>query len=109
MANTYTWTITQLYCASGQILGLDQVVQRVQWLLTATDGVNTAAVSGEVDLGPPDPADYVAFNSLTQDTVTAWVQAQLTSVSDLQYQLDSQLSALARPPTVSHTVMPWAS
>jgi hypothetical protein len=107
MANTYVWVIKQLDCipsADGQ----SNVVSNVHWRVNAIDGAHEATVYGTQALTFDAKNAFIAYDSLTKDTVVGWVQAAMgiDAVTKLQESLDKQLETLANPPVVTPP-LPW--
>ena len=75
------------------------------WQVSKTSGDFTASSYGTVSLTPdPESEDYIAYDSLTEADVIAWVQADLDTES-LEASLDADLAEQASP---SVTVgVPW--
>ena len=75
------------------------------WQVSKTSGDFTASSYGTVSLTPdPESEDYIAYDSLTEADVIAWVQADLDTEA-LEASLDADLAEQASP---SVTVgVPW--
>ena len=108
MSNTYTWAITKLE-SFPSISGLENAVSRVYWQLDGTDGTNTVAVNGTVDLDLPNNEGFVAYADLTQEQVIEWTKAKLGSKLENEYYqyLDQKIAEIARP-EATETPIPWA-
>lgn len=75
------------------------------WQVNKTSGENVATSYGTVSFTPDASADgYVAYDSLTEDAVIAWVQASLDTTA-LEASLDADLAEQASPSVVVGT--PW--
>jgi hypothetical protein len=70
------------------------VVKEVPYTLTATQGNESASVSGNVALGAPDPQHFVAYEAITEQNAIDWCSAAL-DVAALQVGLASRLAAPA--------------
>ena len=75
------------------------------WQVNKASGENVATSYGTVGFTPDASADgYVAYDSLTEDAVIAWVQASLDTTA-LEASLDADLAEQASPSVVVGT--PW--
>jgi hypothetical protein len=72
MTTSFSWSFPSLSRYDDAHLGLSGVVKEVAWVLSATDGMNVAALQGNVALPAPDPKNFIPFASLTKDIVTVW-------------------------------------
>jgi hypothetical protein len=73
MSVSYIWKISQLQLAASKD-GLNNVVQGVDWALTAVDGACSAETFAKTWLKDADPSKFVQFESLAESTVISWVQ-----------------------------------
>jgi urease alpha subunit len=107
MANTYTWSITGLFCYP-QSEGQTNVVFNTQWNVSATDGTNNASISGSQPLTYTAGNPFTDYSSLTKEQVIGWVQSAMGAeqVASIQSSLDNQLANLANPPIVTNK-LPW--
>ena len=75
------------------------------WQVAKTSGDNTATSYGTVSFTPDASAEgYVAYDSLTEDTVIGWVQEALDTEA-LEASLDADLAEQASPSVTIGT--PW--
>jgi hypothetical protein len=75
------------------------------WQVNKASGKNVATSYGIVGFTPDSSADgYVAYDSLTEDSVIAWVQASLDTTA-LEASLDADLAEQASPSVTVGT--PW--
>jgi hypothetical protein len=83
----------------------DGGVTVAHWQVSKTSGDNVATSYGTVGFTPDSSADgYTAYDSLTEESVIAWVQASLDTES-LEASLDADLAEQASPTTIVGT--PW--
>lgn len=83
----------------------DGGVTVAHWQVNKTSGDNVATSYGTVGFTPDSSADgYTAYDSLTEESVIAWVQASLDTES-LEASLDADLAEQASPTTIVGT--PW--
>jgi hypothetical protein len=75
------------------------------WQVNKASGENVATSYGTVSFTPDASADgYVAYDSLTEDAVVAWVQESLDTEA-LEASLDADLAEQASPSVTVGT--PW--
>lgn len=101
MSIAYTWRFEAFQTAPAEG-DLAQVVKVIHWRLHAEDGDARTSVYGTVNLDPPDPDDFVAFEDLTK----AWAIERVSAVIDvpaLEASLAGQIAAIKSPPVVSLT------
>ena len=83
----------------------DGGVMVAHWRVSKTSGDFTATSYGTVGFTPDSSADgYVAYDSLTEDTVIGWVQGALDTEA-LEDSLDADLAEQASPSVTVGT--PW--
>lgn len=101
MAITYDWIFNPLTVKPVEG-SLTDVVVVIDWRRTAVDGNYASSVYGQVTLGPPNPAAYTPFNSLTKSQVQGWVVAELTqaTVDQFDVSLAKEIENQKNPPTV---------
>ena len=75
------------------------------WQVAKTSGENVATSYGTVSFTPDSSAEgYVAYDSLTEETVIGWVQEALDTEA-LEASLDADLAEQASPSVTVGT--PW--
>jgi len=83
----------------------DGGVTVAHWQVSKTSGDNVATSYGTAGFTPDSSADgYTAYDSLTEESVIAWVQASLDTET-LKASLDADLAEQASPTTIVGT--PW--
>jgi hypothetical protein len=104
---SYTWSFPSLSRYDDAALHLDGVVKEVAWILSATDGVNTTSLQGNVALPAPDPNNFIPFASLTKDIVTGWCTGSPDfDLAGKEAALAAQLAAPAVPAIALEIVPP---
>jgi hypothetical protein len=100
---TYTWEVESLDCVPN-----GKVVSCIHWRVKGNDGTNTAEMYGTQNIEYNSKNPFIAYESLTKDTIVGWVQEAMgiDDVTRLQETLDKQLESLANPPVVS-LPLPW--
>lgn len=80
-------------------------VIQAHWTVTKTSGSHTSSLYGTCNFTPDSTADgYVAYDSLSEANVIAWVQAAI-DMTAIQGTLDAELAEKASPTVLSGT--PW--
>lgn len=107
MANTYSWNCRTVDTYPTQD-SLSDVVYNVHWRYTGTDGTHSATVIGTQTISTEDidATAFIAFDDLAHDDIIGWVETAMGAerVSELQASLDSQLTELATPTSVTRTI-----
>ena len=109
---TFEWNCktVDVYPTSGDNT---DVVYNVHWRVTGTsdqvdaDGnAYTATSIGTQTLNTEEIVDFVAFEDLTNEIVTGWVQAAMgeEAVANLETSLNNQIDALITPTSVTKTI-----
>jgi hypothetical protein len=94
---TTTWTIAQLDRQTS-----DGLVTTAHWRVDAVDGEYSAGSYGTVGFERGDT--FIAYNSLTEAQVIAWVKNKL-DVETIEASLQAQIDAKKNP--VTATGVPW--
>jgi len=97
-----TWTIANLEYNNDA----DKGVVVAHWRVTEEDGDYTASSYGTASFTPDASADgYVAYDSLTEETVIGWVKDSLDA-AEIEAGLTANIEAQKAPATL--VGMPWA-
>lgn len=110
MANTYSWAFTAFDCYP-EHAGATDVVFTVHWTRFATDGEgHTASVYSTVGVQYEEGQPFVAFEDLTPEIVTAWVEAALgeEQLAAQEAALDQAIQNQITPPVVTRPA-PWTT
>jgi hypothetical protein len=100
MAITYTWTIAELERNTA-----DGGVTVAHWRCEGVDGEATASSYGTTSWTPDASAsDFIAFDSLTQDAVLAWVWNTVVR-ADIEQAIADKINAELNPTTTAG--LPW--
>ena len=95
-----TWTIATLECNLA-----DGGVTVAHWRCTEKDGDFSASSYGTCGFTPdPTASDYIAYNSLTEANVLAWVHAEVDQ-SATEAALTAKIEADKNPTSASG--VPW--
>jgi hypothetical protein len=118
MSITYGWKIVRAYCVPKEG-DMEEVVQYVDAVLSATDETATVTYPTNICFGPPDPANFTPFEQLTEQEMIGWCENVLSGQifnedSGLDYltmyknQLAERLAAIANPPVINPP-LPWSN
>ena len=111
MANTYTWTATNLI-GYPQYEGQVDVITTVFCTVTADDGASHTASINVIQQTPLDPlVPFIPYPDLTNEIVIGWVQDDLgeNGVASIYANLDAQIEAQINPPVTPQSFpLPWA-
>jgi len=95
-----TWTIANLECNLA-----DGGVTVAHWRVTEVDGDFSASSYGTCGFTPdPTASDYIAYNSLTEANVLAWVHAEVDKDAT-EAALTAKIEADKNPTSASG--VPW--
>ena len=72
------------------------MVTAINWVCTGTDGLVTSSSSGTVQLGSPNPAEFVPYADITQEMAFNWV-SQSISVSGVESAIAAQIKQISAP------------
>lgn len=112
MANTYTWTVTNLI-GYPQYEGQVDVITIASYTVVADDGAgHTANIQSIQQIPLPDERPWVPFADLTNDIVVGWIQAELgpDGVASIEANLNAQIEAQINPPPTPQSLpLPWAT
>lgn len=110
MPNTYTWDCRTVdtypsHTDDNSVTESD-VVYNVHWRVTGSDGTNESTVIGTQTIDTANLSTFTAFADITHDDMIAWTKAAMGTerVSELEANLDAQLTELAAPTSVTRTI-----
>ena len=110
MANTYTWDCRTVdayptHTDDNSVTESD-VVYNVHWRVTGSDGTNESTVIGTQTIETSDLSTFTAFADIAHDDMIAWTKAAMGTerVSELEANLDAQLTELATPTSVTMVI-----
>ena len=106
MANTYTWTVSQLDCYP-QEGGNTDVVFTVHWQLTGTDGTYNGSVYSTCAV-PAPTGTFIPYANLTQEQVLGWIWAGGVDKDSAEAAVQTQIDNQINPPVVSPP-LPWTA
>ena len=91
----YTWEFPQ-FIVNPSVDGLTNVVTAINWVCTGTNGLVTSSSSGTVQLGTPNPAEFVPYADITQEMAFQWV-SQSISVTGVEASIAAQINQISTP------------
>ena len=95
----FAWSFPQ-FVVNPLSNGLSDVVTAINWVCTGTDGSVTSSSSGTVNLGSPNPAEFVPYSDITQQLAYQWV-SQSISMPAVEELIAYQVKQLPQPVTQS--------
>jgi hypothetical protein len=110
MPTQITWEVASVKCIP-EIDGNENVVQQIEWLVTAKTDDFSGSVNGRQDI-VYDAANFAPYESLTQPQMIQWVKTAMgsdqvaqfeTRAIELAQQIEPQISQ-EQPITVK---LPW--
>lgn len=104
MTITYKLVPTQLDCAP-QVDDRNNVVVKVHWAYTGTDGKKSAGIGGTTELMyDPSQHDFIPYSELTQEQVVQWVLSSWSSdeLNSNRGIINDQINIVSNP-------FPWVS
>ena len=110
MANTYTWTATNLI-GYPQYEGQTDVITTVFYTVVADDGAGHTANISSIQQTPLDPlVPFIPYPDLTNDIVIGWVQYNIgpDMIASIQGSLAIQVERQIDPPPQPEVLpLPW--
>lgn len=107
MAIDYTWNIVRLD-AYPEYAGAADVVFRVHWELSGTDGTYRGSANGAEDIKLSVGSGFTPFADLTEQQVTGWLLDALGSTqADAIKQYIAGLIAEQHTPSAVSPPLPW--
>jgi hypothetical protein len=108
--NTYSWSVQLLKVLPSEA-GLTDVVKKVHATLEADNGLGkTCSQLLVTALGPPDPENFIAYESVTEEDVIGWVEDVLgvDAVNAWKAELDARMYELCELQEFQDPDLPWA-
>ena len=75
---------------------LDQVVVGINWVCVGSNGDVSSSKSGTVNLGSPNPAEFIPYDQITESQAYLWV-SQSINMQAIQDSLGIELAAISKP------------
>jgi hypothetical protein len=91
----FSWSFPQ-FIVNPTSDGLSNVVTAINWVCTGTNGSINSSSSGTVNLGSPNPAEFVPYSDITQQLAYYWV-SQSISMPAVEEQIAFQIKQLSQP------------
>jgi hypothetical protein len=91
----FAWSFPQ-FIVNPSVDGLTNVVTAINWVCTGTNGLVTSSSSGTVQLGTPNPAEFVPYADITQEMAFQWV-SQSISVTGVEAAIAAQINQISTP------------
>lgn len=90
----YTWKILNFNCTN------DKVVKSINWEYIGIKNEISFIVNGETYVSEPDYENFMDFEKLTFEQVTAWIE-NLVDVQAMQTNISEQIELLEQPKTIT--------
>ena len=111
MAIEYTWTINHLSVVQSPE---ENLVTEAHWLCSGTDGTHTVELDGREKLEQSEGAEFVPYESLTQDIVFGWIKLAMgeaeadNTINSIMACIEGQINSLVNPPqAITKEPVPW--
>jgi len=96
----YKWTISALDCAVNEE-GLENVVKTVHWRYRGTDADgDTAELYGAQPVPSPNPEEFSAYETLTQEVVEGWLES-IMDMEEKQNIITEKINLVKNPVSVT--------
>lgn len=107
---THTWTVEKLEC-SPLMAGFENVVRKVFWVLTSSDGTTTVSSLGATDLSfDPSITEFADYSTLDEATVIGWIINELGQEYITGFEQTHEKTIINTPlPEIVEIPLPWAS
>ena len=107
MAITYTWKINRID-AYPQVMGEQDVVYNVHWVLAGSEAGATASVYGTQEVTYDAQATFTAYEDLTEPLVLGWVLDAMSDnrVAEIEGIVAAHISEQRAPASYSPP-LPW--
>lgn len=91
----FQWSFPQ-FVVNPSYDGLSNVVTAINWVCTGTDGLVSSTSSGTVQLGTPNPAEFVSYDQITQEMAAQWVASSI-SMAGVEGAIALQIKQISAP------------
>jgi hypothetical protein len=110
MTITHSWNIIEM-SVSSDLEGETDVITRLQWVRTASDGTHRVSVyrgRGIIDFEPVSHEHFVPFDQFTKEMIDEWLDQKfpIELRNEMDAELDELIGDFYRPKLV-RTELPW--
>jgi hypothetical protein len=105
MAITYTYKVHGARVASEN--GLTDVVKEMDITVTGTEGTATFSLPTTVKLDAPEAETFVAFSSLTEDAMIAWISST-SMLENIKQHIGLVIAKELEKAALTSKTLPWA-
>lgn len=104
---THTWNVDRVECLP-ELNGISNVITRVFWILTSTNGDVTVENSHATDLSVSPSGTFADYTTLTEQDILNWVFDELGFNGNRIYETEAehQIELKLKPALVSPP-LPW--
>jgi len=83
-------------------------VTDVNFTVSGTDGTHKASIQDSLRYTPKEDELEIPYESLTQDIVLGWINAETQNLINHYANIDGQINSIVNPPvTPKATPLPW--
>lgn len=95
-------TFVQKYDVAPSLSGLQNVIVRVHWRRTATDGTFSVEEYGTLPLPPPNPQTFIPIASVSKEQMATWYSALTPAdlIATANARMSAKIADLASPAIV---------
>ena len=107
MSATFTTKINAI--RTGTVGELTNVIKRVDFTLSGTQDGQTFELPRSVEIGDPDPANFIPLTDVSEANVASWVEANHEfMITDTRNHIQMVLNDMVAKAGYTDTPMPWA-
>ena len=107
MTIQYTWSIKALDCLP-ESEGKSNVIFTAHWVLSGTDGKNSASTYGAQTLSYDAKGAFTPYADLTEAQIASWVQNAMDNIDEVKAIIEAQIANQAKPKVIK-PLLPWAT
>ena len=106
MSATFTISVTKVYTATEG--GLTDVVKKADWIMRGEQDGSRFELPQTTDMNAADPEAFVAFGSLGEENVIAWIEGACQNIDGIKAHIQFVLDRECAKAALSSPSMPWA-
>ena len=88
---------------------MSDVVRRVGFSMTLSDGDLLVRAEGQVNVWAPNPDSFIAFEDLTEDLVISWLEANDDTLSVYKTVLEYDMTRMKAEAGLQYKQVPWVN
>ena len=106
MTIQYTWSIKALDCYP-ESEGKSNVIFTAHWVLSGTDGTNSASTYGTQALTYDAKSAFTPYANLTESEIIGWVKNAMDNIDEVKAIIENQIANQIKPDVIK-PLLPWA-